>query len=95
MVNSMVKLVDISGLGSSDSYEYNVLIVDDQAVNRTTLSSVLASKGFQVSTAKDSSEAFDLAESSMPDVILLDIHMPDMNGLEICKYLKTNQLLFY
>ena len=88
MVNSMVKLVDISGLGSSDSYEYNVLIVDDQAVNRTTLSSVLASKGFQVSTAKDSSEAFDLAESSMPDVILLDIHMPDMNGLEICKYLK-------
>lgn len=84
----MVKLVEITSASSEELYDYQVLIVDDQAVNRTILRSVLESKGFKVTTAKDSCEAFDLAEVNIPDIILLDVHMPDMNGLEICKYLK-------
>src|ERR1051326_9072208 len=61
-----------------------VLIVDDSRIIRRTVSSALESDGFAVcGEAKDGQEAIDLAEKLSPDLIILDLSMPVMNGLEI------------
>lgn len=65
----------------------HVLIVDDDAVLRRTLSSALAHGGFGVSTASDGMRARRLAEVAPPDIVLLDLHMPD-GGLELVRALK-------
>ena len=66
-----------------------VLIVDDSPIVRRTVSSALQSDGFAVcGEAKDGQEAIELAEKLSPDVIILDLSMPVMNGLEAAPLLR-------
>ena len=67
-----------------------VLIVDDTLTNLEVLSHSLQSAGFSVSVASDGVSALTQAEYAEPDVILLDIIMPGMNGFEVCQKLKAN-----
>ncbi|MBF0567872.1 MAG: response regulator [Nitrospirae bacterium] len=69
-----------------------VLAVDDQPINVKLLSVQLQSAGFVVLKAYGGQEALDLAAKHMPDLILLDIMMPDMDGYEVCRRLKANAL---
>ena len=67
-----------------------VLIIDDTLTNLEVLSNYLKSAGFTVSIASDGINALNQAENIEPDIILLDILMPGMNGFEVCRKLKAN-----
>lgn len=67
-----------------------VLIVDDEPVLRNVASAFFQQSGYDVKGAADPKEGLELAVSWKPDVILLDIIMPNVNGLEVLKQLKTN-----
>ena len=66
-----------------------ILVVDDEADILNLLDYNLRKAGFRVFTAKDGPEALELAEKSLPDLILLDIMLPDMDGLEVLRRLKA------
>ena len=65
-----------------------ILIVDDIARNLQVLGSILSENGFGVSVASSGQGALDAIATQTPDVILLDIQMPDMDGFEVCRRLK-------
>jgi DNA-binding response OmpR family regulator len=65
-----------------------ILVVDDEEVNRELLEAILSSDGFEVEMAVDGEAALTQATASPPDLILLDLLMPNMTGLEACQRLK-------
>src|SRR5712692_5624977 len=67
-----------------------VLVVDDVELNVKLLEAKLASEYFEVVSADNGSRALDLADSELPDIILLDVMMPRMDGFEVCRRLKAN-----
>jgi class 3 adenylate cyclase/DNA-binding response OmpR family regulator len=68
----------------------DILIVDDKLENIRFLSSFLLSHHYQVRKAINGKAAIAAAQTLPPDLILLDINMPDMNGFDVCKYLKDD-----
>ncbi|HOJ62792.1 MAG TPA: response regulator [Spirochaetota bacterium] len=71
----------------------SVLIVDDNPNNLKILGTMLESIGFNVRVAKSGEECLKSIAISKPDIILLDIHMPGMDGYEVCKIIKADSLL--
>lgn len=69
----------------------DILIVDDTPLNLRLLSSMLISHGYQVRSATSGAMALTAVEIAPPDLILLDIAMPEMNGYEVCQRLKANE----
>lgn len=70
-----------------------VLAVDDNPENLGVLRSMLEKAGFKVRAARDGEQALRSARAEPPDVILLDVHMPKMDGYEACKALSEDFLL--
>jgi adenylate cyclase len=68
-----------------------VLVVDDQEVNRRLLEAVLTPRGYQVRSAASGPEALELLAAEQPDVVLLDIVMPDMDGYEVCRRIREDE----
>jgi len=66
-----------------------ILVVDDVATNRLILKAKLAAAYYDVLEADCGQAAFDVAKAEQPDVILLDIMMPDMDGYQVCEMLKA------
>ncbi len=66
-----------------------VLIVDDNEVNRFIAAHVLEAKGFTVLQASDGAEAVRLTFEQRPDVVVLDIQMPGMSGLEVLAHIRA------
>lgn len=67
-----------------------IMIVDDQPANLQLLVELLIREGYQVRPALSGRAALEAAELKCPDLILLDINMPDLNGYEVCRRLKAN-----
>ena len=67
-----------------------VLVVDDNVDSITILRSILETNGFAVRTAQSGRDALDLLAQEVPDVILLDVMMPEMSGLEVLERIKSN-----
>jgi chemotaxis family two-component system sensor kinase Cph1 len=72
-----------------DNSQIKVLVVDDQPSNLRFLSKLLIAQGYQVYRAICGQLALNLAIAHCPDLILLDIRMPEMNGYEVCRRLKA------
>ena len=70
-----------------------ILIVDDQPMNVDILQTRLAVHGYEILTAYDGEEALARARAQLPDLILLDIMMPKMDGIEVCQRLKADTSL--
>ncbi len=70
------------------STSHTVLVVDDQPVNLHLLAATLQSAGYRVITATGSNEALALIDCGAPDIILLDVMMPGMDGFALCRKLK-------
>lgn len=69
-----------------------ILLVDDSSTSRMTARMLLADHGaYVVTSACDGAEGIEKAIAERPDLILMDIEMPRINGLEACKLLKQNQ----
>jgi diguanylate cyclase (GGDEF)-like protein len=73
-----------------NSLKGNILIVDDIPDNLRVLSAALTEKGYKVRSVVNGEMALRATNSAPPDLILLDIKMPDMDGYEVCKKLKKN-----
>jgi PAS domain S-box-containing protein len=69
----------------------NLLLVDDQPDNLRALSAILDGQGYKVRKAISGEVALDAIATLPPDLILLDIKMPEMNGYEVCARLKANE----
>ncbi|SHJ22995.1 diguanylate cyclase [Desulfofundulus thermosubterraneus] len=67
-----------------------VLLVEDSPLQRKILAGYLAGEGIEVITAADGAEALRIAEQQRPDMILLDVVLPGMDGFEVCRHLKEN-----
>jgi CheY-like chemotaxis protein len=65
-----------------------ILIVDDNEINLKLLSKVLELAGYQVITARSAKVAIQQIQGRMPDLALLDVMMPDMDGYELCHFLR-------
>jgi signal transduction histidine kinase/CheY-like chemotaxis protein len=70
--------------------EVRVLVVDDEAANRTWLARALEPAGFTVLPASGGREAIDLAKSLKPDLVLLDLMMPDVTGFDVVEALRAD-----
>ncbi len=67
-----------------------ILIVDDTQGNIQILGTILLKEGYQVNVARNGLQALNLVEKVIPDLILLDIMMPEMDGYETCRHLKSS-----
>jgi len=85
VASSTVDVVSSNGKSNSD---VSILIVDDEPVNRQVLSNLLGLRQYTVLEAKNGEEALQILERRKPDLILLDIMMPRMNGYEVCRKLR-------
>ena len=78
---------------SIDMPEQSILVVDDNAANVQVLVGMLKDRGYKVRAALGGKLALRAAGNSPPDLILLDINMPEMNGYEVCEHLKSDERL--
>ena len=69
-----------------------ILVVDDTRYNLQILSIMLANQGYSVLEATNGTDAIELANTRIPNLILLDIKMPKMDGYEVCSNLKNNPI---
>jgi DNA-binding response OmpR family regulator len=72
-----------------------VLVVDDEIIIRDLLNVFLPTKGLKVILAANAEEALELAKKSVPKVILLDMKMPGIDGLETCRRLRAEEKTRY
>jgi len=71
--------------------EKNILLIDDFEANLEMLSEPLIAHGYRVRAVKSGAKALKTIEAELPDLILLDIKMPDMDGYEVCRRLKAGE----
>ena len=76
-----------------ESQNRHILIVDDNTKNLQVIAKVLKDEGFLISLAQDGKTALSLLGNQIPDLILMDIMMPEMDGIELCRLIKQNQKL--
>ena len=74
----------------SESFKADILLVDDKPDNLRLLDTMLARQGYKVRKVTTGKMALQVAESARPDLILLDVAMPEMDGYEVCQYLKAD-----
>jgi two-component system OmpR family response regulator len=67
-----------------------LLLVDDEENLRSMLAAALAHSGFEVTTAANGRDALTLTKEILPDLILLDVMMPDLDGFEVCRRLRAD-----
>ena len=70
---------------------FNILIVDDTPANLKTLTAIVSERGYQVRPAINGAVALNTTRKKQPDLILLDIRMPGMDGYAVCRRLKEDQ----
>lgn len=79
-------------VGSSSDVD-RILVVDDIADNYFMLQAILESEGYQVEVADSGQAALEKIEVNPPDLILLDVMMPEMNGFEVTRRIRQNPSL--
>ena len=67
-----------------------ILVVDDEPDAVELLEHNLRTNGYEVTTAADGSEALKKAQTTLPDLVILDLMLPELDGLEVCKQLRSN-----
>src|SRR5437764_8924542 len=78
---------------TSPAHRASILVVDDTPANLQVLAGMLKDRHYKVRPVPSGKLALLAAERDPPDLILLDINMPDMNGYEVCERLKAHETL--
>ena len=73
--------------------DFNILVVDDTLANLKLLTEMLQGQGYNIRPARNGKSALRAAAKDPPDLILLDINMPEMNGYEVCQKIKADDRL--
>lgn len=68
-----------------------ILVVDDEPDNFEVIEILLFSEGYELSYAASGQQALAMMESVQPDAILLDIMLPDISGIDVCRYIKAHE----
>lgn len=76
-----------------DSKPKKILVVDDEPDVTDLLAYALKSKGFTVETVNNPNASFGLARTFLPDLVILDVMMPELNGIQICRMLRADPAL--
>jgi len=71
----------------------NILVVDDEPQITRVLKTALASHGYSIRTARDGDEAVQLMKEWPPDLLITDLRMPNMDGLALCRHVRTSSEL--
>jgi DNA-binding response OmpR family regulator len=67
----------------------NILIVDDEPNILLSLEFLFKKEGFKIYIARDGDEALDIIDKTVPELVILDIMMPKVDGYEVCRYIKS------
>ena len=90
----MTRTLQSTGTGTSERIGENapplILIVDDNLPNLQVLGEILESEGFDIALANNGEQACKMVLTTLPDLVLLDIMMPGMNGYDVCDNLRDN-----
>ncbi len=70
-----------------------VLIVEDNELNMKLFNDLLEAKGYEVIQTRNGLKALDLAKEHRPDLILMDIQLPEVSGLEVTKWIKEDEMI--
>lgn len=89
-LNSFLKLFKKDTI-SSEKKEKCILVVEDDQGQRLTIQRILEKEGYDLLLAEDGAQGLALARSRKPDLILLDVIMPKVNGNEVCRQLKEDE----
>lgn len=76
---------------SGEKLTQSILIVDDEPMARTLLRLILVRAGFSVLEAEDGFDALEKTQVNQPDIVLLDVMMPGLDGFEVCALLRQNE----
>jgi len=76
---------------TTTTHQDTLLVIDDTLDNVNLLLKFLTAAGFKVLIAQDGEEGIETAEYTLPELILLDVIMPEMDGFEVCRYLKSQE----
>jgi len=79
-----------SGADAPENPATTVLVVDDNEDNIRIVSAILLSRGFEVRIARDGKGALEVVKQFPPDIILLDVMMPGMDGIEVLDHIKAD-----
>src|SRR3989337_452631 len=66
-----------------------ILVVDDEETMVRSLSTLLTEEGYEVAVAMDGAQALETARAELPDLILLDVMLPGIDGMEVCRQIRT------
>jgi DNA-binding response OmpR family regulator len=69
---------------------FTILVVDDEPALRDLIGQMLEIGGYGVLEASDGEEALDMIDETPPDAVILDVMMPEMDGITVCKTLRAN-----
>ena len=84
-------MVKVKKQNSEPANHPNVLVVDDEPNILLSLEFLMKKNGYNVFVGRDGKEALETVEQEKIDLIILDIMMPEVDGLEVCKRLKSNE----
>jgi twitching motility two-component system response regulator PilG len=85
-------LFDAEGNGAQDMSKQKILVVEDEMSLLKLESILLASRGYQVFSMSNGKDALECIEKEMPDLVLLDVMLPGVGGLDVCRQIKSNPL---
>jgi adenylate cyclase len=88
-MQSEIKNIKSPVTGKTQSLGF-VLVVDDEEQNRSLLRDPLEARGYEIAEAENGMKALEKIAARLPDVVLLDVMMPQMDGFEVCRRLKTD-----
>ncbi|MFN0192476.1 MAG: response regulator [Aestuariivirga sp.] len=79
--------------GAMQDAAQKILIVEDNELNMKLFTDLLEAHGYKVIQTRDGLSALDIARKNMPDLILMDIQLPEVSGIEVTKWLKEDDEL--
>jgi len=90
-MDRLTSSLELQSLVGDQPYKADLLVVDDVPLNLHLLVHVLTKQGYKVRPASSGPAALAAAQANPPDMILLDIMMPEMDGYEVCRRLKGDE----